>query len=155
MFTSVMGSLVAPPNVVPMRSTRIPGAMTVVRIPIAVDGELDDRNADARRVLQQRNVPIAIVVLEIVGRHPAAHVSPGHVAPAVAAHTRVHVDLPVVGNHADNRELRSWTRPHIEVRRDDGVGRRRRRRQESQAEDSRSQMQEKAFHEVCSVFWVA
>ena len=58
---------VVAPVIAPVRATPVPGALTVVAVPIGIDREADDRHVGARAVDDQGLVAIAPISVEIAG----------------------------------------------------------------------------------------
>jgi hypothetical protein len=82
-FAALCASVTAmvAPIIAPIGAASIPGSGTIVVVPIGVDGEGHDRYVGTIAILEQWHVSALPVGIEIVGRDPAAHVAPRHVAP--------------------------------------------------------------------------
>jgi hypothetical protein len=82
-------------------------------IPVRVECEPDDGQADTRSVFDDRHTPILIKVRQLLPGHPAARVAPADVAPPVAANAAVDIHAYIGWDPVDDRKIERRPCPQV------------------------------------------
>jgi hypothetical protein len=88
-----------------------------VLVPVIVEREAEDRNADHRRNRDERLPLVLVRIRDVAGVHPAAVVAGDHVAPRRVGQAALHRHLEVRRQHRHDRILARRSRAQV-----DGLG---------------------------------
>jgi hypothetical protein len=85
----------------------------VIAVPVRVEWEDDDRQANAGAILHNRHIPLLIEVRQLITWDPPARIPPAYVAPPISSNAAMDCDPGVVGNAIHYREVERGTCPQI------------------------------------------
>lgn len=123
----------------PMGASPIPGPLPIIRVPIVVERERDQRHGGRRGVAVEGHIALLAVRIEVVGGNPAPRVLPRHVAPLVVADAAMDGDFGILRDEFDSWKARRRAGPHVDVGRGYRIGGSRYARNCKQSEQRRSE----------------
>jgi hypothetical protein len=106
------------PIAAPVRSAVIKRPPRVIVGPVGAQNERHDRDVDHVDIVRKINVSVPIIVLQILGRNPAAIAGKAYVAPRVASEAAMDVDMGAAGDPIDHWKSGAWARSHADGRSD-------------------------------------
>jgi hypothetical protein len=96
-----------------------------VTVPIRVERENDDRQANAGAVFDDCHPPSFFQIRQLGGWHPAARIAPADVAPAITSNAAMDVHAYIGWDAIHHRKIEGW--PGAQVGRFRSHGRKRQR----------------------------
>ena len=108
---------VGPPVITPVSDVTEPRLAAIIVVPIRVEVEPNYRIVDDIDIVRKVDVSITVVIIEVIGRNPAALAVPAHVAPGTIAETAVNVEVCVRRDGFDHRITGSRSGAHVHVSR--------------------------------------
>ncbi len=101
------------PIIGPVSSAMIKWPAGVIVGPVSAKDERHDRHINHVDIVRKINVPVPIVVLEIVRRNPAAIAGEAYVAPRITPQTAMNVDMGAARDPIDHGKSRSRASSHV------------------------------------------
>src|SRR5262245_37074644 len=101
------------PNGAPARPLAVERPTSVIPVPVGIEGERLNGQTDSWAVVDDGYAPTLVEIGQLLPGNPAACVTPAHIAPAIAAHTAVHIHPRVRRDAVDHGKIVSGACPQI------------------------------------------